>query len=297
MKLYNTIYLANPHDKEKWEIVKNEKAKFISADSPHPEGEFIDELNDEGIVNWNEIYNSNDTQAQETIYTRVMENIEKCDALFLYVNNICKNITAIEVTYARLIGKPCYLFVNNHGSFQLALYQEPDGIHEGDVVKDGNGNAVMTEFGRIYESVWGIIGLPDIYVIYVDSEENTKEVVRKLLLLESPIEAMLIHEIIQRGSLVNKLIGIEPQYKIDVYYSDIAFPNEKLAIELDGHDYHKTKEQRTHDAKKDRKLISKGWTVLRFTGSEIYNDVCGCLEEIADHCGIIESREYKINIE
>lgn len=47
----------------------------------------------------------------------------------------------------------------------------------------------------------------------------------------------------------------------------------KLAVECDGHDYHeKTKEQARRDKEKDRYLKSHGWEVVRFTGSEIYED-------------------------
>lgn len=54
-------------------------------------------------------------------------------------------------------------------------------------------------------------------------------------------------------------------------------------IELDGHEYHKTKEQRTRDSKRDRVLMSLGWDVLRFTGSEIFTDVGKCYEEIDNY--------------
>lgn len=45
----------------------------------------------------------------------------------------------------------------------------------------------------------------------------------------------------------------------------------KICIECDGHDYHKTKEQRTKDSNRDRQLILDGWTVFRFTGTEIFS--------------------------
>ena len=52
-----------------------------------------------------------------------------------------------------------------------------------------------------------------------------------------------------------------------------------MVLELDGHDFHKTRQQRTRDAKRDRYLQMNGWQVIRFTGTEIHHDVLGCIEE------------------
>lgn len=46
-----------------------------------------------------------------------------------------------------------------------------------------------------------------------------------------------------------------------------------IAVELDGHAFHeRTKEQAARDKKRDRALLSKGWTVVRYTGSEVVKD-------------------------
>lgn len=47
----------------------------------------------------------------------------------------------------------------------------------------------------------------------------------------------------------------------------------RVAVELDGHDFHeRTKEQARRDRARERRLIAMGWTVVRFTGSEVYQD-------------------------
>jgi hypothetical protein len=47
----------------------------------------------------------------------------------------------------------------------------------------------------------------------------------------------------------------------------------KIALELDGHDYHeKTKEQVTHRNRRDRDLQAAGWIVLHVSGSEFNRD-------------------------
>lgn len=78
----------------------------------------------------------------------------------------------------------------------------------------------------------------------------------------------------------HRLLGLLPQYEIGRYRVDFALPDEHLVIELDGHDYHKTKEQRTTDAKRERDLKELGWYVIRFTGTEIYRDVEKCVEQV-----------------
>lgn len=52
----------------------------------------------------------------------------------------------------------------------------------------------------------------------------------------------------------------------------------KLAVELDGHDFHeRTKEQAARDKGRDRLFQLHGWTVARFTGAEVYADAHRCV--------------------
>lgn len=94
----------------------------------------------------------------------------------------------------------------------------------------------------------------------------------------SEMEAALYYHTVMNS------LGIDvdpiPNYFVDPYYIDLAFPDKFVAVEVDGHDYHKSKEQRTHDARKDRFLMKNGWKVIRFTGTEVHRDVEACVEEI-----------------
>jgi len=82
--------------------------------------------------------------------------------------------------------------------------------------------------------------------------------------------------------------GIIPQVNIGKYRVDFAIPEHHIAIELDGHDYHKSKEQRTHDAKRERYLEREGWRVIRFTGSEVYKDVDKCVGEVLAYIATLQ---------
>lgn len=74
------------------------------------------------------------------------------------------------------------------------------------------------------------------------------------------------------------------------YRLDFAILNEdagsgtndlKIVVETDGHDLHeRTKEQATRDKRRDRDLAAAGWTVLRFTGSEVWADPAGSVTQI-----------------
>jgi len=71
-------------------------------------------------------------------------------------------------------------------------------------------------------------------------------------------------------------------YRIDfAKFIDYNFKNKKvlkIGIELDGHEFHKTKEQRTNDAERQHNLELDGWRVIRFTGSQIYKDMDHCID-------------------
>lgn len=79
------------------------------------------------------------------------------------------------------------------------------------------------------------------------------------------------------------------QHKVGKYRADFMFSvncngtSKLIAVECDGHDFHeKTKEQAKHDKARDRYFAKEDILVLRFTGSEIYNDAEKCGEEISN---------------
>lgn len=83
---------------------------------------------------------------------------------------------------------------------------------------------------------------------------------------------------------------IEPQAKILNYRADFLITakfctsdcSPKIVVECDGHDFHeRTKEQASRDKRRDREMVSDGYTVLRFTGSEIFRDATACASEVS----------------
>jgi len=99
------------------------------------------------------------------------------------------------------------------------------------------------------------------------TENECKEFVRQHL-VEPPWHMFLFHQ-----------VKIQP-YTVDfllMFLHPFDDSTGGVIAECDGHDFHeRTKEQAAHDKKRDRFLQSKGYKVLRFTGSEIWKDPCGC---------------------
>lgn len=56
----------------------------------------------------------------------------------------------------------------------------------------------------------------------------------------------------------------------------------KVVFEIDGQDYHSSPAQRNHDSQRDRWLMRQGYQVIRFTGSQVYNDSAGCAREAVE---------------
>jgi very-short-patch-repair endonuclease len=77
--------------------------------------------------------------------------------------------------------------------------------------------------------------------------------------------------------------AIFTQFPIGRYTADFAIVGSfgRVVVECDGHDFHeRTKEQAAHDRQRDRWMQSQGWTVMRFTGSEIFKSPRRCAIEV-----------------
>lgn len=70
-------------------------------------------------------------------------------------------------------------------------------------------------------------------------------------------------------------IAIRHQVVISPYIVDFLLPDHKIIIELDGDTHDPEK-----DKKRDRALKRKGFSVIRFSNTEIYTNMEGCLCQI-----------------
>ena len=54
----------------------------------------------------------------------------------------------------------------------------------------------------------------------------------------------------------------------------------KIDVECDGEAYHSSRNAQIRDRMRNNELASYGWLVLRFTGTEIYRNITGCIKQI-----------------
>lgn len=112
--------------------------------------------------------------------------------------------------------------------------------------------------------------------------------------VDSPVEALFssAFDACRDRLLVPKKLKITTQKPCGNYRIDFAVACEMgwLAVEIDGHDFHeKTKAQASSDRARERYLVSKGYTLIRFTGSDVWNNPFLCCSETADHIHILTS--------
>jgi very-short-patch-repair endonuclease len=105
---------------------------------------------------------------------------------------------------------------------------------------------------------------------------------------ESPIERILQGHLLRFGMRAICQYPIGP-YRADLYYESDC--GNKIVIECDGAEFHTGGER---DAKRDDYMRRRGYTVLRFAGTEIYNRPVKCamrvIEEIPE---IYQGEEYQ----
>ena len=89
----------------------------------------------------------------------------------------------------------------------------------------------------------------------------------------SPIERLVWIEIRNLG------LNFYPQFPVLSYFVDFADPIKKIAIELDGKEYHQDLQK---DMRRQNEIENDGWTIYRITGSKVMQDVHDEYEEDFD---------------
>lgn len=75
------------------------------------------------------------------------------------------------------------------------------------------------------------------------------------------------------------------KYYVD-FYIMLSFEDKEIGVvvECDGHEFHqKTKEQVTHDNEREYEIKKAGYDVLRFSGSQIFNNPFKCANDVFDY--------------
>lgn len=89
------------------------------------------------------------------------------------------------------------------------------------------------------------------------------------------IERIFLDELEGRGLV--KGIDFAIQYPLRYsFILDFAFPEQMIAIEIDGEAFHPAK----RDQIKNHVLKELGWTLFRFWGTEVESDVAKCVDKV-----------------
>lgn len=199
------------------------------------------------------------TETRDHIVKCCRDAMAQCDIIFAWIDDLTAFGTIFELGYAVANKIPVFLAMPED------LYTELWFVVQ--FIENAPNSICIPE-----EKV------DDAFKKFISRIEKKRLQSERMQKIESPIELQFYKEITQRVS------SIEPQWEIvyegHKYRADFAIPEKKIAIEIDGHDYHKTKEQRTNDARRERDFQKAGWKVIRFTGSEIFKNVQQCCNDV-----------------
>lgn len=131
------------------------------------------------------------------------------------------------------------------------------------------------------DEMWLAWKLASNKVRYVEAATPRLALEQAIALLENTTEYSPIEKLFIERWRITYGNGIVPQYNVPGfrYRVDFAFPDEKIAVELDGYEYHNSKEQFTNDRKRQREMELVGWRFIRFSGSEVYKDTDACVKQ------------------
>ena len=100
------------------------------------------------------------------------------------------------------------------------------------------------------------------------------------LLFESPWERKLYDALVEAG------LSPQPQYWLAGKRLDLALPEHKLDIEVDGERHHRDEfgRRKAEDLWRDLAVRAAGWTPLRFWVYELREDMPGCVARVQQAC-------------
>ena len=78
-----------------------------------------------------------------------------------------------------------------------------------------------------------------------------------------------MHRLLRRAGITGWVANLSVVVGGRRYELDIALPEIRLAIEIDGYAYHSGDEQFQRDRTRQNALIAAGWRILRFTWADI----------------------------
>ncbi len=124
--------------------------------------------------------------------------------------------------------------------------------------------------------------MPDVTDLPMEKPESQVPLVERDGYWLTPIEVPFYDALRDTGlffAVQPWIQGVDRRYRLDFL---VFYGGGTVAVELDGHEWHKTKEQRQRDAKRDRWFNARGVRTLRWTGSEVAADPQACVKDLMD---------------
>ncbi len=125
------------------------------------------------------------------------------------------------------------------------------------------------------------VGLENLWRAFADMPARKGNPIRHQLLTESRDEPWsaaerLAHQILRKAGIS----GWRTNVPIGDYVADIAWPHERVILEVDGYEFHSGPAQFQSDRLRDQTLIAQGWVVIRVTWAQLTGDLDGFLRRL-----------------
>ena len=172
-----------------------------------------------------------------------------------------RDIMIFSPVISRGMPQSSLAFLGNKNLFNVSMTRARSELH---IVGDRSAcaNAGINSFSKLVN-----------YIEKLESERSKG----KEKEFESPWEKTLYDALAKRG------IKTMPQYILHQYRIDLAIPDEKIAIEVDGAEYHRDGHDGGHlqqDLKRDEHIRMYGWRVKRFWVYQLSNNLERCVNEV-----------------
>lgn len=120
------------------------------------------------------------------------------------------------------------------------------------------------------------------------AERKRLEDLKASLECDSPAETDFLREVIATykmrfsdGAFRGGGVTVRKQVEIGRYRVDFLF-NEKLIVEIDGHEFHSGRDNANRDARRDETLRSKGYRLLRIPAYRVHHNPNAAVSDVDD---------------
>lgn len=192
-----------------------------------------------GETHYNKNTHTNEVRPNEYVWENCISGIQRCDVFIAVVADDAHG-TLCEIGYAYGIKKRVFV-IGSQG--------KDCWFSKGFCCQGFEHNA--------YDSVESVL----------DWCDERDDYAAFLEACESPAETAFATELVcSRQKFYDRP---QPQFMVGPYRLDFAFPKVRLAVEIDGIEFHGNQSAFMSDRKRTRFLESQGWRVMRFAAKEV----------------------------